>query len=63
MHTDFRTQFYTGVAIGGLFGLAIFILLFNNVGWYHDFVVWQYSHPLYLLPCAAIGAYIGWATD
>jgi len=34
------------------------------VPWYHSMIMWQLTHIWYLLPCAFIGAAVGFvATD
>lgn len=36
---------HTGSIIGGTLGLGLSALLFMNVQWYHDLVVWSWTSP------------------
>lgn len=52
-----------GAAIGAPIGLTIAYFAFNNLGWYHDFMLWQIQHPLVLLPAAVVGGLVGYLSD
>ncbi len=48
---------------GAVVGLGLTYLLFTQVGWYHDLVVWSWTNPWMLLGGTAVGAAIAVATD
>ena len=52
-----------GMTIGLPIGLVLAYLMFNNIGWYHNYITWQFQHPLVLLPCAVIGGLVGYFAD
>ena len=52
-----------GFAIGAVPGLALAYLMFNNIGWYHDYITWQFQHPLVLVPAALVGVLLAAITD
>ena len=54
-----RAAFVAGL----LPGLGLTYLLFTQVGWYHDLVVWSWTNPWMLLVGAAVGLGIGVYTD
>ena len=58
-----RTALLAGSTVGAASGLAIAYVLFTHVSWYHDFIAWQFQHPLMIAPAIAVGALIGWLTD
>lgn len=51
------------IAGGAVVGLGLTYVLFQNVGWYHDLVVLQWTNPWMLLGGTAVGAAIAVATD
>ena len=58
MSTTFRP-----FAIGALIGLPIAVVLYQTTPAYADFLNWQFSQPLLLIPAAFIGLAIGYFTD
>jgi hypothetical protein len=52
----------TSVFIGAVIGAILSAILFICVPWYHSMIMWQLTHIWYLLPCAFIGAAIGFVT-
>ena len=59
----FTKEARIGFAIGTIPGLAIAYFMFNNIGWYHDMFMWQWSHPWVFIPAAAVGAMLAIHTD
>jgi hypothetical protein len=52
-----------GASIGAPIGLTISYFAFNNIGWYHNYLLWQFQHPLVLIPAAGVGVLLGTLTD
>ncbi len=54
-----QQSIFTGACVGA----SASILLFFTVDAYHTFIMWQFTHLWYLLPCAFIGAAVAYVTD
>ena len=58
----FDMTMQTSVLFGAVIGAILSAILFICVPWYHSMIMWQLTHIWYLLPCAFIGAAIGFVT-
>lgn len=52
-----------GSAIGMPIGLLLTVYLFQNVQWYHDFLVWQFTNPWIMVPAFLSGAAVAIIED
>ena len=51
------------LVLGGGLGLTLSAALFFTLPWYHDLMVWEYTHFWGLVPLGLLGAFVGWLTD